>query len=363
MARTLSANLRGVMDDKKRKKKQRRVRKADWESQQDVTYSRDLKRHLRTNTAVSDAAPAPDIPDDFEPNGLVISRSRKWAFVQWDGREDLCKLTDDLAQRGTSVAPGDRVLIEEIEGSPWVRAVAPRRSKLSRPAMEHAESDEQVFAANVDVLVVVAAAKKPAFKPGLVDRYLIAADVGGVEPILCFNKTDLIETEPPELQAYRDLGIRVIKTSCESGEGLEELRSILRGKTSMFAGHSGVGKSSLLNALQPDLDLDTREISESTKKGRHTTTTAKLFRLDDGISVIDTPGIRALGLWEVSPEEVAYYFPEIAQHAAGCKFRDCTHTHEPNCAVRDAVDSGAISKHRFESFRRIRESLEEAKEY
>ncbi len=347
------------MSDKKRKKKQRRERRADWESQQDTTYSRDLKRHLRTDTAVSDAAPAPDIPEDFEPNGLVISRSRKWAFVQWGGREDLCKLTDDLAQRGASVAPGDRVLIEEIEGSPWVRAVAPRRTKLSRPAMEHAESDEQVFAANVDVLVVVAAAAKPAFKPGLVDRYLIAAEVGGVEPVCCLNKIDLVSKEPAELQAYRDLGVKVILTSCETGTGIAELRAALSGRTSVFAGHSGVGKSSLLNALQPDLDLETREISEATKKGKHTTTTAKLFQLDDGIRIIDTPGIRALGLWEVSPEAVAYYFPEIAERAAGCKFRDCTHTHEPKCAVREAVETGGISRHRFESFRRIRESLED----
>jgi ribosome biogenesis GTPase len=216
-----------------------------------------------------------------------------------------------------------------------------------------------VFAANVDVLVVVASAAKPAFKPGLVDRYLIAAEVGGVEAVLCFNKVDLVDAEPPELQAYRDLGVHVIKTSCETGEGLNELRAALRGKMSIFAGHSGVGKSSLLNALQPDLDLETREISEATKKGKHTTTTARLYQLDDGIRVIDTPGIRALGLWEVSPEEVAYYFPEIAEHGAGCKFRDCTHTHEPKCAVREAVETGAISRHRFESFQRIRESLGE----
>lgn len=347
------------MDDKKRKKKQRRARNLDWAAQQDRTFSRDLKRHMRTNTAVSDAAPTPDIPENFEPNGLVISRSRKWAFVQWDGREDLCKLTGDLEKRGAALAPGDRVLVEEMEGEPWVRAVAPRRTKLSRPAMEHAGADEQVFAANVDVLVVIAAAAKPPFRPGLVDRYLIAAQIGGVEPVLCLNKIDLVDDEPPELQAYRDLGVRVVKTSVVTGEGVDELRAALRGKLSVLAGHSGVGKSSLLNALQPDLDLETREISEATKKGRHTTTTAKLYQLDDGIRVIDTPGIRALGLWEVSPEEVAYYFPEIAEHAAGCKFRDCTHTHEPKCAVRDAIESGQISKHRFASFQRIKESLKE----
>jgi ribosome biogenesis GTPase len=347
------------MDEKKRKKKQKRARNVDWAAQQDTGYSRDLKRHLRTTTAVSDAAPQPDIPRDFTPNGLVISRSRKWAFVQWDGREDLCKLTDDLAQRGAALVPGDRVLVERIGGEPWVRAVAERRTKLSRPAMQHSGAEEQVFAANIDVLVVVAAIAKPAFKAGLVDRYLIAAEMGGVKPILCVNKMDLAEAEPPELAAYREIGVRVITTSCETGQGIAELRDAIGGKTSVFVGHSGVGKSSLLNALQPGLDLETREISEATHKGKHTTTTAKLFQLDGEIRIIDTPGIRALGLWQVSPEEVAYYFPEIAEHAAGCKFRDCTHTHEPKCGVREAVESGAISRRRFASFERIRESLKD----
>ncbi len=347
------------MDDKKRKKKQKRTRNVDWAAHQDTAYSRDLKRHLRTNTAVSELAPQPDIPRDFTPNGLVISRSRKWAFVQWDGREDLCKLTDDLAQRGAALAPGDRVLVERINGELWVRAVAARRTKLSRPAMDHSGGEEQVFAANIDVLVVVAATAKPVFRAGLVDRYLIAAENGGVTPILCVNKMDLANAEPPELAAYREIGVHVITTSCETGQGIAELREAIRGKISVFVGHSGVGKSSLLNSLQPGLDLETREISEATKKGKHTTTTAKLFHLDGDIRIIDTPGIRALGLWQVSPEEVAYYFPEIAEHAANCKFRDCTHTHEPKCGVREAVESGAISRHRFASFQRIRESLEE----
>jgi len=345
------------MDERKRRKQQKRARNVDWESKHDTAYSRDLKRHLRTTTAVSAAAPGPDIPKDFAPNGLVVSRSRKWATVQWDGREELCKLTEDLAQRGAALAPGDRVLVEHIDGEPWVRAVAERRSKLSRPATEHSGADEQVFAANIDVLVVVASTMRPVFRPGLVDRYLIAAEVGGVAPILCLNKIDLVASEPDELHAYRDLGVKVIVASAETGQGIAELREALRGTLSVFAGHSGVGKSSLVNCLQPDLGVDTGEISDATNKGRHTTTTAQLFELDGGIRIIDTPGIRALGLWEVSPEEVAYYFPEIAEHSAGCKFRDCTHTHEPKCGVRDAVASGAIAQHRFESFQRIRESL------
>lgn len=348
------------MASKKRKKKQRRQRKQDWERHGDTAFSQERKRHLRTDTAISEAAPEPDIPEDFEPNGLVISRSRKWAFVQWDGRDDLCQIRDSLVDRGTSVlAPGDRVLVEEREGEPWVMAVAERASKLSRPGAEGAKVEEQVFAANVDALVVVASTAKPEFKPGLVDRYLIAAEVGGVEPIVCINKMDLVDAEPPEAQTYRDIGLHVIATSTKTGEGLDELREALKHKVSVFAGHSGVGKSSLLNALEPALDISTREISEATQKGKHTTTGARLYELDDGMRIIDTPGIRALGLWQVSPEEVHYYFPEIAEYAAGCKFRDCTHVHEPECAVREAVEAGDIARHRYDSYLRIRESLEE----
>jgi ribosome biogenesis GTPase len=365
-----------------RRKKKRKVRDKDWAERHEEAFTHDLKRHRRTDTAISEAAPTPDVPEDFEANGLVISHSKKWAFVQWDNRgegertrepqgqgralsrphskADLCRISEHLLERGATIlAPGDNVLVEAIEGDPWVRAVAPRTSKLSRPGGEHARVAQQVFAANIDVLVVVAAAAKPAFRPGLVDRYLIAAEVGGVTPILCLNKLDLVDSEPPELEAYRSLGIKVICTSCKTGEGLDELREALRGKLSVFAGHSGVGKSSLLNSLQPGLDLATREISEATQRGKHTTSTARLYELDDGLRIIDTPGIRQLGLWGVSPEEVAFYFPEIAEHAEACKFRDCTHTHEPDCAVRQAVDVGQLPRLRFESYLRIREGLEE----
>ncbi len=347
------------MADERRKKKSR-VREKDWDHSHEDAFTHDLRRHRRTDTALSAAAPLPDIPEDFEPNGLVISHSKKWAFVQWEGNEELCRIGEYLLERGATIlAPGDRVLVETLEGDPWIRAVAPRTSRLSRPGGEHARVSEQIFAANIDVLVVVAAAAKPAFKPGLVDRYLIAAEVGGVTPILCLNKVDLVESEPAELSAYRELGIHVIKTSCETGEGLPGLREALRGKLSVFAGHSGVGKSSLLNSLQPELDLATREVSESTQRGKHTTSASRLYELDDGLRIIDTPGIRNLGLWGVSPEEVAFYFPELAELAAACKFRDCAHTHEPDCAVRQAVEAGEVPKLRYESYLRIRVSLQD----
>ena len=180
---------------------------------------------------------------------------------------------------------------------------------------------EQVFAANVDLLLVVAAAAKPRFKPGLVDRFLIAGEVGGVDIALCLNKMDLVETESQRLDAYREMGLRIFPTSCFLGWGIDDLRVFLQGKVTVFAGHSGVGKSSLINALEPELDLSTQEVSETTEKGRHTTSMSKLYHLEGDIHIIDTPGIRQLGLWKVTPEELGYYFPEMATLAAECRFR------------------------------------------
>ncbi len=348
---------------KGRRKKKIRVRQRDWESDADSSFTHDLKRHRRTDTLLSDSAPTPDIPEDFEPNGIVIAHSKKWAFVLVDGAEVRCRISDYLQEGDSTIlAAGDRVLVQvdsAEEREPTVVAIAPRRTRLSRLAIEHSHVSEQVIAANVDVLVAVATAVKPAFKQGLVDRYLIAAEVGGVEPLLCMNKSDLVEHELPVIATYRELGIRVITTSCVTGEGIGDLRSALENRVSVFAGQSGVGKSTLLNALEPDLDIATREVSRSTEKGRHTTTVSRLYDLPGDIRVIDTPGIRQLGLWEVSPEEVAYYFPEIADEGSRCKFRDCTHTHEPGCAVLAVVEAGGIDKRRYDSYLRIRRSIED----
>jgi len=267
-------------------------------------------------------------------------------------------LTLNSTRKTSVLAPGDRVRVDREPERPVVESAAPRKTKLSRPAVGRAR--EQVLAANADFLLIVASAAKPAFKAGLVDRFLILADAGGVAPILCLNKMDLVDAPPPEIENYRALGVPVYEMSCKTGEGIAPLREALAGKCGVLAGHSGVGKSSLINALDPDFELDTQDVSDATNKGRHTTTTARRYELAGGIALIDTPGVREVGLWRIEAAELDLYFPEIAETSAGCAFRDCTHTHEPNCAVLEAVESAAIARTRYDSYVRIRASLQEA---
>ncbi len=291
-----------------------------------------------------------------EANAVVIGPYGNFCYVQMEGEERLCRVGRGLGE-GTSLAPGDRVLVEEEADGPVVQAMAPRQRKLSRLVTKHNTRTEQTIAVNVDQLVIVSAAAKPRFKRGMTDRYLISAQVGGVDPLLCVNKMDLVREEPPEVQPYRDLDVPVVLTSIVTGQGLDALRAALEDKVSVLAGASGVGKSTLINALNPDLDLATQEVSGFNEKGRHTTTSARMYSFGR-VRIIDTPGVRKLGLWGVSLEELNYYFPELKSRALHCRFNDCTHTHEPGCAVTAAVEAGEISKSRYGSYLRIRESME-----
>jgi len=346
----------------KKKKKRQNVRTRDWSEKHEFAFTHDRVKHRRAVASVSDAAPQAPLPTSFEPNAVVIAHTKKWAFVQLEGAERLCKIDERLLEEdATLLAPGDHVLVEFDAAEVFVRGVAPRRNRLSRPAPGSSRVREQVLAANVDLLLVVASAAQPPFRAGLVDRYLIASQVCAVPPMLCVNKMDLTASAPGEVDAYRELGIPVFLTSCTAGLGIEEVRAALRCKTAVLSGHSGVGKSSLLNAMDPNLRLVTEEVIPVTGRGRHATTSARLYELAGDIRVIDTPGIREMGLWGVSAQEVAYYFPELAEAARGCRFRNCTHTHEPDCAVRIAVACGQVQKIRFDSYVRIRASLEEDK--
>lgn len=349
------------MKRKPEKKKRKLVRNRSWEDAHETAFTHDRAKHRRAQFKLSDTAieNRDVLLDDFTPNAMVICHSKKWAFVMHDSTEKLCQIDERLEERDTTLlAPGDRVFIEESGSEWWVRGVSPRRSYLARLAGQHARVETQILAANVDLLIIVASAAKPPFRPGLIDRYLITAELGNVTPILCVNKIDLVENIPDEITLYQDLNIEVFTTSCDTGAGIAELKARLHGQTNVLAGHSGVGKSSLLNAMDPELELHTRTISEATQRGKHTTTAARLYEIDGDIHVIDTPGIRSLGLWGISPEEVAYYFPEIADHAQQCRFRNCTHTHEPDCGVLAASEAGDLPEARLKSYLRIRASLE-----
>lgn len=232
-----------------------------------------------------------------------------------------------------------------------IERVEPRGGIISRVS----QNREHIIVANVDQVVIVVSSTDPPLKPHLIDRFLVSAEKGEVQAIVCINKTDLIDLAElqPILGLYARLGYRVIATSGMAGSGIPALKKMLAGKQSVFAGQSGVGKSSLLNAMQPGLNLKTAQVSDWTRKGRHTTRRAILHELEFGGWVVDTPGIRQFALWDVIPEEVEGFFIEFRPFVVYCKFPDCTHDHEAGCGVKSAVEEGYIFPSRYQSYLRI----------
>jgi ribosome biogenesis GTPase len=254
------------------------------------------------------------------------------------------------------VAAGDRVLFRPSgvdEGI--IERIEPRTGTLSRES----RGRQHVLVANVDQLLIIGSAAEPYLKPNLIDRFLVAAERERIEPLICINKVDLVDpaTLQPLVGVYSQMGYRVLLLSARTGFGIERFRRAMAGRQSVVAGQSGVGKSSLLNAIEPGLALRVASVSEESQKGRHTTTTAQLHRLTSGGYVVDTPGVRQFQLWDLVPEEVAAYYRDIRPFVSHCRYPDCTHAHEEDCAVKDGVADDLIDARRYESYRHLCEGV------
>jgi ribosome biogenesis GTPase len=352
-----------------RKNRTTRARKNDWTtareddaadavSSERLSGKGDLtrRRTVVTSAANADGLRDVDLSQCLAGRVLWTVGANHSAVELDDGTVRHCTVRRVLRTREREtrslVVAGDRVMVRPSAGDKGsIERIEPRTSTISRQSGRF----QQILTANVDQAVIVVSADDPPLKLGVVDRFLVGAEKGGVQGIVCINKADLVNPVllQPIAGQYTRIGYDVVLVSARRGTGIDELRRRLIGHQSVVAGQSGVGKSSLLNCVQPGFDRRTGGISEETGKGTHTTRVAELFRLDGGGWVVDTPGIRQLMLWDVSPGELEGLFPEFRPYVPDCRFPSCTHLVEKECAVQAAVERGDISPLRLESYSRM----------
>ena len=301
------------------------------------------------------------IIDKSDEYGVVIEVRYDDAYVLIDDQVIIAKLRRDVNLVCNQVIfPGDKVVVSEVDKNYTITNLIKRTSFLTRTKKDRSRRDDvglsKSIAANVDLAVIVVSAKEPPLHPKFIDRYLMILQNSDVPAVICLNKCDLkTEEEDKLLAAYRELGIPIVETSTYQNIGIDELKGYLLNKQAILVGNSGVGKSSLTNAIMSDDEIKTSHVSGKSKRGRHTTTSSKYYIWNDNSSIIDTPGIRSLDVSTFSPIEIQDYFPELDNWKDKCKYKDCLHYHEPydSCIVKQGVASGLINYPRFESYLRI----------
>lgn len=284
----------------------------------------------------------------------VIKMYNGFYYLQVAGKEELlsCRLRGRIKRNKGAVVTGDYVEYQLLDdGTGVIESCLPRRTLLKRPAV-----------ANIDQVLITFAARQPDLNELLLNRFLVLAEWSRIpEIVICINKCDLLEEGADFLQDYVKAGYRLLMVSAHEGQGIDELRHLLANRVTVFAGPSGVGKSSLLNAVDSKLSLSTGKISDKIKRGKHTTRAACLLPLPEGGTVVDTPGFSAAELESIDRSQLAFYFPEFRPYIEKCYYNTCTHSHEPDCAVKEAVEAGAISKARYDAYLNILQTINERK--
>ena len=301
-------------------------------------------------------------------HGLVTRTTGSWYKVLVDNATYYdCRLRGNFRIRGSKqtnpIAVGDYVdVVLEEDGTGMITEIADRRNYIIRRSV-NLSKQTHVIAANIDMLCLVATLGFPRTSTGFIDRLLVTAEAYHIPAVLIFNKVDLYDDELWEIHnevkaIYNAAGYPVYEVSALKGTGIDKIRELTAGKVCLFSGHSGVGKSAMLNAIDPNLDLRVGDLSDWSMKGTHTTTFAEIFPFGDGY-LIDSPGIKEFGMVDFKPEELGHFFPEIREHLHDCYFANCTHVHEPKCAVKAAVEDGSISEERYQNYLAILETVNE----